>query len=325
MMNFMQMFNIRKLPPEAYVGVIACLCYSAFSMSTTLTNKILFQFFHFPYPLVLLLYQNVFTLVLCLAARYFGFIQFPGLQKEVVKDWIPVNILFILMLSTGSYALRILSIPMVTIFKNISTCLVTFGDYALFGQDVTSGIFASVIIMVVASVVAGFNDMAFDVNGYMWMIMNTFVTAAYVLYMRYAMRKTRLSEYGAVYYNNLLAIPFLLPVLYASGEMQGITTYDSSNYTNSFLMMVFLCGVSGFLISVCSFWAVKATSATTYSIVGTLNKIPLTIIGFLFFGAPTNLTGTISIAIGLAGGILYTWEKQRKDHTLPVVNPERKQ
>jgi hypothetical protein len=98
--------------------------------------------------------------------------------------------------------------------------------------------------------------------------------------------------------------------------------------------MIFLCGVSGFLISVCSFWAIKTTSATTYSIVGTLNKIPLTIIGFLFFGAPTNLTGTISIAIGsnltlkhlislgLGGGILYTWEKQRAraKETLPVTN-----
>jgi len=297
-------------------------------MSTTLTNKILFQFFQFPYPLVLLLYQNIFTLVLLFGARYFGFLTFDGLQLETVKDWIPVNILFILMLSTGSYALKILSIPMVTIFKNFSTTLVAFGDFAFFGQELTSGIVASVVIMVLASVVAGANDLAFNLNGYMWMIMNCLVSAAYVLYMRYAMKKTRLNEWGAVYYNNLLAIPTLLPVLFFTGELQGFSTYDHSNFTNSFLIMVFICGLSGFLISVCSFWAVKTTSATTYSIVGTLNKIPLTIIGFLFFGTPTNLTGTVSIGIGLGGGLLYTWEKQRAraKETLPVVvNNERNQ
>lgn len=107
--------------------------------------------------------------------------------------------------------------------------------------------------------------------------------------------------------------------------------------------MWFVSGVSSFLISVCSFWAVKATSPTTYryeinsisilinyfSIVGTLNKIPLTVLGIVFFSAPISNLGGVSIAIGLSGGILYSYEKnklmklkQEKAASLPTAKPQ---
>jgi hypothetical protein len=37
---------------------------------------------------------------------------------------------------------------MVTIFKNFSTTLVAIGDFAFFGQELTTGIITSVVIMV---------------------------------------------------------------------------------------------------------------------------------------------------------------------------------
>ena len=37
---------------------------------------------------------------------------------------------------------------MVTIFKNLTTALVTLGDFAIFGETLTQGIVVSVVIMV---------------------------------------------------------------------------------------------------------------------------------------------------------------------------------
>lgn len=70
---------------------------------------------------------------------------------------------------------------MVTIFKNMTTALVTFGDNVMFGEQVTSGILISVIVMVFGSIVAGFSDLEFNFAGYAWMSFNCFVSAAYIV------------------------------------------------------------------------------------------------------------------------------------------------
>ncbi len=79
------------------------------------------------------------------------------------------------------YRLKLLSIPMVTIFKNMTTALVTFGDNVIFGEQLTSGILTSVIIMVFGSIVAGFSDLEFNFEGYVWMIFNCVISAAYIV------------------------------------------------------------------------------------------------------------------------------------------------
>jgi len=78
---------------------------------------------------------------------------------------------------------------MVTIFKNMTTTLITFGDFAFFNQPLSQGILSSVFLMVGSSIVAGYHDLAFDFYGYIWQAFNCFVSAGYVLYMRHAMKK----------------------------------------------------------------------------------------------------------------------------------------
>jgi len=318
--------RVGELPEKAYFGILSCVVYSICSMSMTFTNKAIFSTYNFQFPLCLLFFQHIFTLVLVISARTLGYISFTPLKWNLVQSWYPVNLLFILMLISGSYAIKLLSVPMVTIFKNLSTTVITIGDYFLFGQPLSMGILFSVFLMIASSLVAGYNDLAFDANGYTWMGINAVVTAGYVLYMRFAMKKTQLNEWGMVYYNNSLAIPTLLPMLLVSGEMT--TVMESlSQYTYNFYGICFWTGISGFLLSISSFWAVRTTSPTTYSMVGSLNKIPLTILGVLFFETPMKLIGGISIAIGLVAGGMYSIAKQRTvvaAETLPHTRPSAK-
>ena len=97
-------YSFRRLPRHALIGALACLCYSLTSMMMTLVNKAIFSIFDFNYPLSMLLYQNIFTVALLQTAKYFGYLSFRGLEMPTVKQWYPVNILFIIMLSSGSYA-----------------------------------------------------------------------------------------------------------------------------------------------------------------------------------------------------------------------------
>jgi GDP-mannose transporter len=54
------------------------------------------------------------------------------------------------------------------------------------------------------------------------------------------------------------------------------------------------------------------TTATIYSLVGALNKIPVAIVGLLVFREPTNPKNLASIVIGLLAGVLFVQAKQMK-------------
>lgn len=201
---------------------------------------------------------------------------------------------------------------MVTIFKNITTTLVAFGDYAFYGQQLSHKILFTILLMVFGSIVAGINDLSFHPLGYCWMIANCLVSAGYVLYLRLASKMMQLTEWNMVFLNNVLSIPFTFPLLLLSGEVETFFSVYQTELPASFYFLALFSGLSGFLLSVCSFWALKKTSPTTYSMVGSLNKIPLTILGFLFFHSPVTLPGGLSIFIGLMGGVLYSYFKQQE-------------
>eukprot|EP00983_Pelagomonas_calceolata_P030374 953256-Pelagomonas_calceolata.AAC.2 len=53
------------------------------------------------------------------------------------------------------------------------------------------------------------------------------------------------------------------------------------------------------------------TTATIYSLVGALNKIPVAIFGLVIFREPTNPKNLASIILGLLAGVMFVRAKQQ--------------
>ena len=49
----------------------------------------------------------------------------------------------------------------------------------------------------------------------------------------------------------------------------------------------------GFAISFASLWFLSKSTPTTYSLVGSLNKIPISIIGLVIFKTPTSVNNLL--------------------------------
>jgi len=77
----------------------------------------------------------------------------------------------------------------------------------------------------------------------------------------------------------------------------------------SFWVAVVFSGSVGFFLSLASLWCVGETGATTYSMVGALNKIPLSLIGMMLFGSIVKLSTVIFMGFGLSGGIVFAYVK----------------
>ena len=110
-----------------------------------------------------------------------------------------------------------------------------------------------------------------------------------------------------VYYNNLLSFFLLLPFCIISGDY--LKFFNKELITTEFWFMNILAGFLGFYLNFSSLWCISTTSATTYAIVGSLNKIPITLIGFVFFNAHMTSEGIWFVCIATLGGFLYAYSK----------------
>ncbi|EDK42692.1 GDP-mannose transporter [Lodderomyces elongisporus NRRL YB-4239] len=242
----------------------------------------------------------------------------------------PIVILLVGMIYTGSKALQYLSIPVYTIFKNLTIILIAYGEVLWFGGKVTPMTLSSFLLMVFSSIIAYWGDNA-EVKtsddqftmylGYFWMIINCFSSASFVLIMRKRIKLTNFKDFDTVFYNNLLSVPILLILTF------GFEDWSAANLERNFppesrtavIVAMVLSGASTIAISYCSAWCVRVTSSTTYSMVGALNKLPIALSGLIFFEAAVNFWSVSSIFVGFVAGLVYSVAKQKQAKEAQVL------
>lgn len=207
---------------------------------------------------------------------------------------------------------------MVTVLKNLTNFLVIFGDLYFFNKRYSAGVWATLLLMLASALCSAATDLAFDAAGYTWQMVNNVFTAAYSLMLRHVItqmgiithRSGGTDELGMVVYNNLLSIPMIAVLIFVTGEAWRLDQEVALKHWG-FQLAAAASAVIGFWISIASMWFLSCTTATTFSLVGSLNKIPLAVLGMLLFKAPTSLNNVVSVMIGLAAGVVFAHAKSQ--------------
>ncbi|KAG0174938.1 GDP-mannose transporter into the lumen of the Golgi [Apophysomyces sp. BC1015] len=293
----------------------------------TVTNKFVVSTGDFNMVFMLLTAQSVISVVFLQAFKFLNLIKFRDFSVPEAKKWFPIIIFLVAMIYSGSKALQFLSIPVYTIFKNLTIILIAYGEVLWFGGNVTMLMILSFFLMTLSSVIAGWFDVSnaisimFEVyhlksitstlTGYFWMNINCLSSAAFVLYMRKRIKLTNFGDFDTVYYNNLLSIPLLaIPSLLLedwSGDNLALNFPPDQSVAR--IWAIIFSGASAFAMSYSSAWCVRTTSSTTYSMVGSLNKLPIAVSGIVFFGDPATWGNISAILIGFVAGVVYSYAK----------------
>lgn len=236
--------------------------------------------------------------------------SYPALTWETARSWAPVNIFFCLMLFTGMASLQTNSVPMVTVFKNVTNIVTSIGDYVFFNSKSEGLVIAAFGVMLGGAILAAWNDIYITTSGLFWMAANCLSTSGYVLYMKFATNNVKLTKFGMVYVNNVLCTVFLLPVAFLLGEVQ-MFVRTPAVHTLDYFTKNFFAGFVGFFLNFASLNCVQATGPTTYAIVGSLNKIPVAILGYLLFDNVITGETWFFIAVSMCGGFLFSYAKLR--------------
>lgn len=127
------------------------------------------------------------------------------------------------MIYTGTKSLQFLSIPVYTIFKNLTIILTAYGEVLWFGGSISSMTLFSFGLMVLSSIVAAWADIKHALEshgshnaaaanqqlatlnaGYIWMLINCFCTSAYLLGMRKRIKLTNFKDFDSVFFSHIL-------------------------------------------------------------------------------------------------------------------------
>ncbi|RPD64334.1 UDP-galactose transporter [Lentinus tigrinus ALCF2SS1-7] len=336
--------------------VAPVVCYCMASILMTVVNKFVVSGHNFNMNFLLLCIQSSVCVACVVTVKTLGIISFRDFDTKDAKMWFPISVMLVGVIYTGSKSLQYLSIPVYTIFKNLTIILIAYGEVIWFGGRVTGLTLVSFILMVASSVIAAWADISEALTvgdpavaeaaasgmasvtgvvsklnvGYFWMFMNCATSAAYVLTMRKRIKGTGFSDWDTMFYNNLLSIP-VLAVASIIAEDWG---HDNLNgnfppETRNFLLFaIAFSGAAAVGISYTTAWCIRATSSTTYSMVGALNKLPVAASGMIFFGDAVTFGSVTAVGVGFFAGLVYAVAKnnQKKAETaaqqsvIPLAN-----
>ncbi|XP_071911450.1 GDP-mannose transporter GONST1 isoform X2 [Coffea arabica] len=299
-------------------ALLSGLAYCISSCCMILVNKYVLSGYGFNAGISLMLYQNFVSVVVVSVLSFFGVISTEPLTWRLIKVWLPVNVIFVGMLITSMFSLKYINVAMVTVLKNVTNVITAIGEMYLFNKHHDNRVWAALFLMIISAISGGITDLSFHAVGYTWQIINCFLTASYSLTLRRVMDTAKqvtksgdLNEFSMVLLNNTLSIPLGVLLILIFNEVDYLSKTPLLRLPIFWLVMT-LSGLLGLAISFTSMWFLHQTGATTYSLVGSLNKIPLSVAGILLFHVPTSLENSASIFFGLLAGVFFARAKMRE-------------
>jgi GDP-mannose transporter len=323
-------------------AVPSVISYCIASILMTVVNKFVVSGRHFNMTFLLLSLQSIVCVVCVVAVKKLGIISFRDFDAQEAKTWFPISALLVSVIYTGSKSLQYLSIPLYTIFKNLTIILIAYGEVIWFNGRVTGLTMVAFLLMVLSSILAAWTDVngITDVSselppasaavgiglelvssvverlniGYVWMLLNCLTSGAYVLLMRKRIKLTGFSDWDSMFYNNLLSVPVLVvfSIILEDWGSENLVRNFPEETRNVLLFAIAFSGAAAVGISYTTAWCVRVTSSTTYSMVGALNKLPIAASGMLFFGDIATFGSVSAIGVGFLAGVIYAIAKNNQ-------------
>eukprot|EP01040_Poterioochromonas_malhamensis_P009282 gene9282-10081_t len=302
---------------------MAIIGYSLCSSTLLLANKVVMAYL--PIPSLVSFIQIVFSAAAILMYKWCGGFVDP-LEWSKVKAYAVYILAFVAAIYANMQALNTSNVETVIVFRACSPIAVTIVEY-LFMDRQWPSLRSSLSLLVVAAgaIFYCMSDSEFALRGfeaYYWVILYFFLITFEMTYGKKLTSSVKMeSVWGPVLYCNLLAAVPMFVLGYVNGDFEDADEKLQEIPANGALLLLFSC-IAGTLIGYTGWLCRGMVSATTYTLVGVVNKFLTVLLNVLVWDKHSTGPGLFAVCLCLAAGSLYQQAPKKEDKKLSSPEPK---
>jgi len=305
--------------PTLHQRIGSASFYAISSIFIVMLNKNILTGLHFPSVQVVGLGQMTAAIFILFSCKKLNIVDFPDFEMGVVKKIFPLPLLYLGNLVFGLSSTKSLSLPMFTVLRRFSILLTLLLEIYILLKKPSRMIVFSVLLMIGGAMVAALNDLAFDMYGYIMILLNDLCTAANNVYMKKKLNAKELGKYGITFYNSLFMIIPTFLIALNSGQVEAAVEFEGWKNL-SFVFQFLLSCVMGFVLMYSVILCNAYNSPLTTAVVGCLKNIFVTYVGMIFGGDYVfSYMNFIGINISVFGSVVYSMIVFREKNSSKAV------
>ncbi|XP_035642067.1 UDP-N-acetylglucosamine/UDP-glucose/GDP-mannose transporter-like isoform X1 [Oncorhynchus keta] len=281
--------------------------YAVSSFLIIVVNKTILTNYRFPSYMFLGIGQMTTTILILYFAKMNQTVHFQDFDRSVLVKIFPLPLLYVGNHITGLASTKKLSLPMFTVLRKFTILMTMIMEARLLRKTFPNRLVYSVLAIVFGALVAASSDLAFDAEGYTFILLNDVFTAASGVYTKKKLGTEGLGKYGILFYNAfIIVIPTLLASAF-TGDLHKAITYEywlNAPFVSCFLISCLMGFVLMYSIVLCSHY----NSALTTTVVGAIKNVAVAYIG-MFLGGDYlfSWTNFLGLNICISGGLVYSY------------------
>ncbi|KAM9083531.1 nucleotide sugar transporter SLC35D2 isoform 2-T5 [Megaptera novaeangliae] len=229
--------------PSRVAKLLSALFYGTCSFLLVLVNKALLTTYRFPSPIVLGIGQMAVTIMILYVSKLNKVIHFPDFDKKIPIKLFPLPLLYVGNHISGLSSTSKLSLPMFTVLRKFTIPLTLLLETIILGKQYSLNIIVSVFAIILGAFIAAGSDLAFNLEGYIFVFLNDIFTAANGVYTKQKMDPKELGKYGVLFYNACFMIIPALIISVSTGDLRQASEFNQWKnvlFITQFLLSCFL-------------------------------------------------------------------------------------
>jgi len=288
-----------------------CFC----SGGKLIVNKLAVH--HIPLPALLTVCQFASASVFVYGSKLVGCLEMDDFEWSRAKYFLVYVAFFTIGTYTNMKVLSVANVETVIVFRSCTPLAVSIFDYLCY-QRALPNLRSCFSLLLITSGAFGYilTDREFQVNGmsaYFWVAIWWFVLVFQLTYGKFLVGSLKhKSLWTPVLYTNTFSVIPALTIGLIGGELNESRLSAVLLDQRALAWLVLSC-VIGILISWAGFWCQSVVTATTYSVVGVMNKMLTVTVNVLIWDKHASTSGIASLCLCLLGGSLYQQSPLRAD------------